>query len=460
MKIYAYAVLGLSFFGLVKGNLGALKSTQIATLGGHDENILEAVDVSDFKRRLPPYVAAPDFDIALNDESPCVFTLNPDGSDIGSITCTFTADGGVGHSISSAVYDEDCENPAPAYVVQDTSPITILDTTDNKFSTYEVTVYIANSAIETDANACGSCYGTGDVGECCDTCDSVRQAYAVADWGFDQNSIWQCLDDYDLYADSGRKVIQFCLKAEVKDKSGDVYDWIGQKFALTVDFYKHFTTGSLTGLTTTKAFDGNVAKTVQAGYASYTVSVFRCDSNGDRASDTALSLGDNLYICVKGDQSGLLINDIVNLYAQVEGVNPNFPNPNTNPSPVVYQTLVEEMTAVAGTFVYGRNTNKLVVATRFTSNFFETEGIVSLNGEVNIAYGASQSTAPPGASQSPQPQSTAPPARQLVRIMQEALPLESTADFSIEVALKSSGAFSTSMFGAAIVFGAVAALVL
>merc|ERR1711957_840857 len=150
----------------------------------------------------------------------------------------------------------------------------------------------------------------------------------------------------------------------------------------------------------------------------------------------------------KGDQSGLLINDIVslkaraesvesfvtNLYAQVEGVNPNFPNPNTNPSPVVYQTLVEEMTAVAGTFVYGRNTNKLVVATRFTSNFFETEGIVSLNGEVNIAYGASQSTAPPGASQStvpPTSQSTVPPtsqgstpyARQLVRIMQEALPL-------------------------------------
>ena len=43
--------------------------------------------------------------------------------------------------------------------------------------------------------------------------------------------------------------------------------------------------------------------------------------------------------------------------------------------------------------------------------------------------------------------------------MQEALPLES-ADFSMEVKVESSGTFSTSMFGAAAVFGAVAALML
>lgn len=32
------------------------------------------------------------------------------------------------------------------------------------------------------ADECGSCYGAGDEGECCNTCDDVKRAYARKGW--------------------------------------------------------------------------------------------------------------------------------------------------------------------------------------------------------------------------------------------------------------------------------------
>jgi hypothetical protein len=41
--------------------------------------------------------------------------------------------------------------------------------------------------------ACGSCYGAGDEGECCDTCDDVHRAYKRKGWAIMDNSlIVQC----------------------------------------------------------------------------------------------------------------------------------------------------------------------------------------------------------------------------------------------------------------------------
>mmetsp|Transcript_10136 Transcript_10136/g.24600 ORF Transcript_10136/g.24600 Transcript_10136/m.24600 type:complete len:416 (+) Transcript_10136:119-1366(+) len=44
------------------------------------------------------------------------------------------------------------------------------------------------------AEACGSCYGAGDEGECCDTCDDVKRVYKRKGWHLpDQNDIKQCV---------------------------------------------------------------------------------------------------------------------------------------------------------------------------------------------------------------------------------------------------------------------------
>ena len=51
---------------------------------------------------------------------------------------------------------------------------------------------------ETDEEeeACGSCYGAGDEGECCDTCDDVKRAYKRKGWHLaNPNEIKQCKEE-------------------------------------------------------------------------------------------------------------------------------------------------------------------------------------------------------------------------------------------------------------------------
>ena len=44
-----------------------------------------------------------------------------------------------------------------------------------------------------DEEECGSCYGAGDEGECCNTCDDVKRAYQRKGWLFEKNmDIKQC----------------------------------------------------------------------------------------------------------------------------------------------------------------------------------------------------------------------------------------------------------------------------
>lgn len=46
---------------------------------------------------------------------------------------------------------------------------------------------------EDDDNGCGSCYGAGDEGECCNTCDDVKRAYKRKGWHLDNpDTVKQC----------------------------------------------------------------------------------------------------------------------------------------------------------------------------------------------------------------------------------------------------------------------------
>ena len=51
---------------------------------------------------------------------------------------------------------------------------------------------------------CGSCYGAGDEGECCNTCEDVRRVYKNKGWVLDEDSvnIVQCKDE-QLKAEEG-----------------------------------------------------------------------------------------------------------------------------------------------------------------------------------------------------------------------------------------------------------------
>jgi len=39
---------------------------------------------------------------------------------------------------------------------------------------------------------CGNCYGAGDEGQCCHTCDDVRKAYDRLGWLFRPQDVKQC----------------------------------------------------------------------------------------------------------------------------------------------------------------------------------------------------------------------------------------------------------------------------
>lgn len=136
-------------------------------------------------------VAPPVYDIELVS---CAFV--PDAIDFGDIACSFTASGGVGHSIVSEIKADDCTSPLVLTgVVQDANPTFAAEldeaSTTQQGSIYEVTISLDNSAAQ-----------SGD--------------------------------------------IAFCLLTDVLDPEGDTYASIGQRIRLPVDIDGSFNTDGLT----------------------------------------------------------------------------------------------------------------------------------------------------------------------------------------------------------------------
>ena len=123
----------------------------------------------------------------------------------------------------------------------------------------------------------------------------------------------------------------------------------------------------------------------------------------------------------------MIINDITTLGATKTGVTD--------------LALITGGNANSNTFVYGKESGKVIVATRLPATFFEDDGSVTLEGTADIEIETGGGT------------------RNLaqLRIMQES---PQSADFSMTVEVESSSAASLSAFGVAAAFGLVAALVL
>ncbi|OQS00917.1 golgi family protein [Achlya hypogyna] len=55
-------------------------------------------------------------------------------------------------------------------------------------------------AVQTEAESCGNCYGAGEPGECCNTCQDVKNAYIRRNWALPSlHNVVQCMND-DLEA--------------------------------------------------------------------------------------------------------------------------------------------------------------------------------------------------------------------------------------------------------------------
>jgi hypothetical protein len=61
-----------------------------------------------------------------------------------------------------------------------------------------------DASSEEEEDGCGSCYGAGEEGECCNTCDDVKRAYNRKGWHLqDASSVAQCKHDGGVKEDEG-----------------------------------------------------------------------------------------------------------------------------------------------------------------------------------------------------------------------------------------------------------------
>ena len=80
--------------------------------------------------------------------------------------------------------DPVCDEPSPCAVIPSTIPSTTIPSAIHER---------VEGKVEGGEGGCGDCYGAGDEGECCDTCDDVKRAYRRKGWGLSNNDdVSQC----------------------------------------------------------------------------------------------------------------------------------------------------------------------------------------------------------------------------------------------------------------------------
>jgi len=157
-----------------------------------------------------------------------------------------------------------------------------------------------------------------------------------------------------------------------------------------------------------------VPDAAEAGQADFQVTAKRCDTDGNEVTeDTELSVGENFFLCVNGSQN-VVISGIQELVATKNNVDDVILVTSTGAG--------SEGTNNANTFVYGKDINQIIIATRIPSRFFQGTGSITLTGAANIGVGGR---------------------RRLVRLMQETSTSEESSDFSTEIPIVASPMFET-----------------
>jgi hypothetical protein len=101
----------------------------------------------------------------------------------------------------------------------------------------DVTAALENKTAE---DSCGSCYGAGEEGECCNTCEDVRVAYRKKGWSFEQanadGSMVQCA--HDNYIENlneqaeGNEGCNLHGSIEVQKVAGNFHFGVGRNFQM------------------------------------------------------------------------------------------------------------------------------------------------------------------------------------------------------------------------------------
>lgn len=110
---------------------------------------------------------------------------------------------------------------------------------------------------------------------------------------------------------------------------------------------------------------GNIAPTINVGSRIYGVTATRIGANGGPVS-TRLELGDNLFFKISSDTTGVTISG-VNTFRADKG-----------PISMVLSEVASNF------FVFGRNSENIIVSTRLPARFFTDDNPITISGEVSL----------------------------------------------------------------------------
>merc|ERR1711988_1948013 len=154
---------------------------------------------------------------------------------------------------------------------------------------------------------------------------------------------------------------KFCIRTELKGSKGNVEIFRGQQVTISFNYEGNFVVDDFS----TEVYSGISEETLEETIE-FNLTAYVCELNGVRLDDPpALSLGQNLYICVESDEDSI-ISDLDSMTATKTGVSLDIVN-------------------IGNTFITGTGTSKLFVAIRLPAPFFEDSESLSITGTATVS---------------------------------------------------------------------------
>lgn len=80
----------------------------------------------------------------------------------------------------------------PVGEIQRSGELRTLKSTEDLLKEKQRAIAEGRPAVKVDEGVCGDCYGGGDAGQCCNTCEDVREVYRKKGWQFRMEGVSQC----------------------------------------------------------------------------------------------------------------------------------------------------------------------------------------------------------------------------------------------------------------------------
>jgi len=162
--------------------------------------------------------------------------------------------------------------------------------------------------------------------------------------------------------------VNFCIRTDLKEANEIMY-YRSQRVNMTFSYEGGF---SVTSFNTTE-YEG-MRKAATIATKSFGVMAEICDSGGNTLTDpSALSIGDNLFVCIKTKDEGTKITAITDFTAE---------KVKDTDTDTAEKLVIDE--SLSNVVVTGLGSEKLMVVINFPARFFTNKNAIMLKGDVEV----------------------------------------------------------------------------